>query len=83
LSALARGRGAVFLSHDGGMEEGAGLLPALVARADIAFFPVDCVSHLAAGQVKRLCRQAGKAYVPLRAASAACFLAAIDGLAGR
>ncbi|MFX6357468.1 hypothetical protein ABTF91_19995, partial [Acinetobacter baumannii] len=29
LSALARQRGAVFLSHDGGMEEGAALLPAL------------------------------------------------------
>jgi len=62
------------------MEEGAALLPALVARADIAFFPVDCVSHLAAGQVKRLCRQAGKTYMPLRSASVACFLGAIAGL---
>jgi len=80
LRALTTRRGATFLSHDGGMEEGAALLPALVARADIAFFPVDCVSHLAAGQVKRLCRQAGKTYVPLRSASVACFLTAVADL---
>lgn len=80
LRALTTRRGATFLSHDGGMEEGAALLPALVTRADIAFFPVDCVSHLAAGRVKRLCRQGGKTYVPLRSASVASFLGAIADL---
>lgn len=83
LRALTTRRGGIFLSHDGGMEEGAALLPALVARADIAFFPVDCVSHLAAGQVKRLCRRMAKTYMPLRSASVASFLGAIAGLSRR
>jgi|SRR5579871_419843 len=75
--ALIEGAGGNFLHHDGGIEHGSGLLPGLVARADRVAFPVDCISHLAVGNVKRLCRQAGKPYVPLRTASLACLLAAM------
>ena len=75
--ALIERAGGNFLHHDGGIEHGSGLLPALVARADRIAFPVDCISHLAVGSVKRLCRQAGKPYVPLRTASLACLLAAM------
>ena len=39
-------------------------------------FPVDCVSHEAARLVKRLCRQSGKPWIPLRTASVTTFLAA-------
>ncbi len=49
-------------------------------RADAAYFPVDCVSHLAAGQVKRLCRDAGKPFYPLRTASVASFISALSSL---
>jgi hypothetical protein len=76
LKALTARRGGDLLSHDGGVEEKASLLPGLISRSDIAFFPVDCVSHHAAEQVKRFCREAGKPFVPLRSASLASFVAA-------
>jgi hypothetical protein len=80
LRSLAARLGGTLLTHDGGIEESITLLPGLISQSDIAFFPVDCVSHSAAGQVKRLCREAGKPFVPLRSASLASFLAAIAGL---
>lgn len=80
LRSLASRLGGTLLTHDGGIEENTALLPGLVSQSDMAFFPVDCVSHSAAGQVKRLCREAGKPFVPLRSASLASFLAAIAGL---
>src|SRR5262249_30592377 len=55
-----------LLHHDGGIEDHPDLLAGLVSRAAVAFFPVDCVSHAAMDSVKRLCRQAGKPFVPLR-----------------
>lgn len=77
--------GAVFLHHDGGVEEREGLLPGLVSRADAVLFPTDCVSHAAISLVKRLCRQAGKPLLPLRSAGLAPFCAALShpALAGR
>ena len=80
LRALTARRGGVLISHDGGVEERAGLLPGLVSQCDVALFPVDCVSHHAAERVKRLCRQAGKPFVALRSASAASFAAALTTL---
>jgi hypothetical protein len=69
-----------FLHHDGGIEHNAALLPGLVSRADIAVFPVDCVSHDAAAAVKRACRQLGKRYIPLRTSSLACLLSGLSEL---
>jgi len=69
-----------FLYHDGGIEHSPTLLPGLVSRADIAVFPVDCVSHDAAGAVKRVCGQLGKRYLPLRTSSLTCLLAELSGL---
>lgn len=80
LRALAARFGGVLLSHDGGVEDSPTLLPGLVSQADIAFFPVDCVSHHAAGQVKRLCRAAEKPFAPLRTASLASFAAAVGSM---
>jgi len=77
LRALAEDVGAVLLYHDGGIEERGGLLPGLVSRADAVLFPVDCVSHTAMLQAKRLCRQAGKKFIPLRSAGLAPFCAAL------
>jgi hypothetical protein len=74
---VAERAGAVFLYHDGGIEERGGLLLGLVCRADAVLFPVDCISHAAMLLVKRLCRQAGKRFVPLRGAGLAPFCAAL------
>lgn len=76
LRALSERASARFLHHDGGIDERSGLLPGLISRADIALFPVDCISHEAALMVKRLCRQSGKPWLPLRTASVTAFLAA-------
>jgi hypothetical protein len=67
-----------FLHHDGGVEGRKGLLAGLVGRADVVFFPVDCISHEASGGLKRLCRQAAKPYLPLRSASLTSFIAAVS-----
>jgi hypothetical protein len=42
------------------------------------FFPVDFISHDAMQMVKRLARQAGKSYVPLRSAGLTTFLVALQ-----
>ena len=70
-----------FITHDGGVEEAKDLLPGLVSRADVALFPVDCVSHNAAQSLKRLCRQAGKPFVPLRSSGIPSLLHALGALA--
>jgi hypothetical protein len=72
--AIVERAGARFLHHDGGVEDNPALLAGLVSRADMVFFPIDCVSHDAVGTVKRLCRQMGKHYEPLRSASLAALL---------
>lgn len=66
LRALAERSGASFLYHDGGIEDRSGLLEAQVSRADVVFFPVDCVSHGAVATVKRVSRHVGKPFVALR-----------------
>jgi hypothetical protein len=83
LREAAERAGAVFLYHDGGVEERGGLLPGLVSRADAVLFPVDCISHGAMLLVKRLCRQAEKKFVPLRRAGVAPFCAALTEAARR
>ena len=80
LRAIVEGAQAEWLHHDGGLEERKGLLAGLVNGADAVFFPVDCVSHDAAGVLKRLCRQAGKPYLPLRNASLTSFMVALRRL---
>jgi len=77
LRLFAERAGVELLSHDGGVEEATSLLPGLVARSAVTVFPVDCVSHSAAGIVKRHCRDAGKPFLPLRSASLASFIAAL------
>jgi len=71
--------GGALLCHDGGQHDHPSLLPGLVSQADRVAFPVDCVSHDAALAVKRLCRQLGKPWLPLRSAGLGSFLAALAG----
>jgi len=80
LKAVVERAGGDFLHHDGGIEHSIALLPGLVSRAGCAAFPIDCVSHDAMGTVKRLCRQAGKPFIPLRTSSVASLLAGIATL---
>lgn len=47
-----------LIHHDGGIEDNDGLLAGLVSRADVACFPVDCVSHTA------VCTLSGSAATP-------------------
>jgi hypothetical protein len=80
LRALSAGKGAELLHHDGGIKHHPDLLAGLTSRADIVLFPVDCVSHDAALTVKRLCRQTGKRFIPLRSAGTTSFFAALRPL---
>jgi septal ring-binding cell division protein DamX len=70
--------GATLLHHDGGIEDRTPLLAGLISRADAVLFPVDCISHDAMHSLKRLSRQAGKPYRPLRSAGLGAFLAALQ-----
>ena len=77
LRALAERAGGCFLHHDGGIEDRSGLLEAQVSRADVVFFPVDCVSHNAVATVKRKARYMGKPYVALRSSGLTSLAAAL------
>ena len=77
LKALVERTGARFLHHDGGIEHSSTLLQGFLGRADIVCFPIDCVSHDAVAVIKRLCRQLGKPYQPLRTASLAALMASL------
>ena len=76
LRGLLEAAGGTLLVHDGGQHDHPSLLPGLISQADQVAFPVDCVSHDAALTVKRLCRQLGKPWAPLRSAGLGSFLAA-------
>ena len=75
LRRAAKQAGAELVHHDA--EGGSALLPGLVGRAGLVVFPVDCVSHDAALAVKRLCRQLGRPFKPLRSTGTASLLAAL------
>lgn len=78
LRAGAARLGAELLHHDGAAD-GAGTAPlaALVARADVVVFPVDCVSHDAAHALKRHCGRLGRPFLPLRSSGVSSFIAAL------
>lgn len=72
-----------FAHHDGGFEESMGKLHGLFGRADAVLFPVDCVSHSAHDEVKRLCRRWEKPFVPVRHSGMGAFLRALSSLTER
>lgn len=69
--------GGEFQHHDGGLEDRKGLLASGVAWAQLVVFPVDCVDHDSAGNLKRMCLRQGVPFVPLRGASVASLAAAL------
>jgi len=82
LKALVEDAGGEFQGHDGGLEHRKGLLPAMVAGADIVVFPVDCVDHDSVAVLKRVCQQRGIDYHPVRSASVASFMELVVRLFG-
>ncbi len=78
LRAFTERCGGTLLAHDGGVEDNIALLPGLISQAEAAFFPVVCVSHLAAEKVKKFCRLGDKPFIALRSASLASFVAALE-----
>ncbi len=66
--------------HDGGMEDNMSRLAKLFGRADLVLFPVDCVSHAAQNEVKKLCRRWDKPYLPMPSASISVFKQALSAL---
>ncbi|MDH0867821.1 DUF2325 domain-containing protein [Mitsuaria sp. GD03876] len=70
-------RGGEFLHHDGGLEARKGLLAALLPRADLVVFPVDCIDHDSALNLKRLAERHQVPFLALRSASLASFAAAV------
>ena len=77
IRATVESLGGTLLHHDGGIENHPTLLAGLTSRCDVAVFPVDCISHDAARNIKALCRKADKRYLPLRSAGVASLLAAL------
>ena len=83
IRALCERAGLELALHDGGIEDRKGLLSAAIPGAELVLFPVDCVDHDSVGRLKRLCERHGVAYLPLRSAGAASFLAALAGRGAR
>lgn len=73
--------GAEYQRHDGGIEDRKGQLAPAIAWADLVVFPVDCVDHDSALQLKRLCTRQGTTWLALRSASVASLAAGLAGLA--
>ncbi|HEX7073410.1 MAG TPA: DUF2325 domain-containing protein [Hyphomicrobiaceae bacterium] len=75
-------RGATLIDHDGGLEESPVRLDQLLERADVVFYPVDCISHEAAQHLKSHCKRAEKPFIPLRNSSISEFRRALKSWCG-
>jgi len=62
-----------FMHHDGGLGDGQMKLESALSKADVVFFPVDCVSHNASRDIKRFCKRGMKPFVPLQRSGYASF----------
>lgn len=69
-----------YQRHDGGIEDRKGLLAPAIAWADLVVFPVDCIDHDSALQLKRQCVRQGTTWLALRSASVASLAAALASL---
>jgi hypothetical protein len=78
IRSLVERHGGAFQRHDGGHEDRKGLLASAVSGAHLVVFPVDCVDHDSATNLKRLCTRLGITYLPIRNASVASFAAGIS-----
>jgi len=74
LARLVAAAGGELLAHDGGIEDRKGMLAALLPRADMVVFPVDCISHNAMHVTRQLAARAGVPCHPVRNAGIASFV---------
>jgi len=74
---LVERHGGEFQRHDGGLEDRKGILVSAVMAADLVVFPVDCIDHDSASNLKRTCTRQSIPFIPLRSASVASFAAAL------
>ncbi len=58
--------GGVFVHHDGGREVSMAVLPRMLGRADVVLCPIDCVSHNACLNMKKICKRHQKPFVMMR-----------------
>jgi hypothetical protein len=77
---LVARHGGELQRHGGGLEDRKGLLASAVGWAEVVVFPVDCIDHDSAGNLKRLCARQQVPYIPLRSAGVGCFAAAFGDL---
>ncbi len=57
---LVEGKGHIFEYHAGHQRKGGNKLDNCLLRADVVLCPVNCNSHTACLQVKKLCKKYGK-----------------------
>ncbi|CAA2161216.1 hypothetical protein MBRA_06376 [Methylobacterium brachiatum] len=81
LRRFVEARGGRLLNHDGGIEDNLCLLAGLVGQADLAVFPISCVSHEASLHLKRHCEAQAKPFHPVRSASLASFMQTVMPMA--
>ncbi|MCJ2020639.1 DUF2325 domain-containing protein [Methylobacterium sp. E-065] len=81
LRRFVEARGGRLLNHDGGIEDNLCLLAGLVGQADLAVFPVSCVSHEASLHLKRYCEAQAKPFHPVRSAGLASFMHVVTPMA--
>lgn len=70
-----------FVHHDGGREQSAAHLAALLPAADAVVCPADCISHGALDLVRQICQQQAKPLLTLRRASLSAFAEGLRQLA--
>lgn len=81
LCKLVAAAGGELLVHDGGIEDRKGMLAALLPRAQMVVFPVDCISHNAMHVTRQLAERAGIPCHPLRNSSVASFIEMMQRIA--
>jgi hypothetical protein len=81
LRAITERHNGRFVHHDGGLQEAAARLEAILEQADVVLCPLDCVSHGACERLKKHCKQRGKPCVFLRTASLSAFAAGLRSAA--
>lgn len=69
-----------FIHHDGGLHDGQARLMSILAQADAVMFPVTCISHEATREIKRICQQQHKPFIPLRTQGLGAFTRGLEDL---
>ena len=78
IRSLVERHGGIFQRHDGGQEAHQGLLASAGSGANLVVFPLDCVDHDSAVNLKRFCIERSIAFLPIRNASVVSFAAGIS-----